>query len=192
MYCPKCGSKNPDSGKYCRKCGTGLPKEFADEDRFEFEGSSDDALATGSSGRNQKPQKAAGTRASWESAIVLFASGIGFLIVSIVLAFQPMGFGWWFWMLIPGFGGIGGGIGQYVALRKQERENVRLPEGDTGRQVTGKDRGALPPTETVFAEDEFRMPEGDRELAPHSVTEGTTRNLELDLENDTAKLPDKE
>ncbi len=24
MFCPKCGIKNPENGKYCRSCGTDL------------------------------------------------------------------------------------------------------------------------------------------------------------------------
>ncbi len=24
MFCPKCGTQNPESGKFCRKCGTDL------------------------------------------------------------------------------------------------------------------------------------------------------------------------
>ncbi|MCB1024984.1 MAG: zinc ribbon domain-containing protein, partial [Acidobacteria bacterium] len=24
MFCPKCGTKNPNKGKYCRKCGSDL------------------------------------------------------------------------------------------------------------------------------------------------------------------------
>ncbi|MGI8670151.1 MAG: zinc-ribbon domain-containing protein, partial [Aridibacter sp.] len=22
MFCPKCGTQNPENGKFCRKCGT--------------------------------------------------------------------------------------------------------------------------------------------------------------------------
>ena len=192
MYCPKCGTKNLDPVRFCRKCGVGLPKELAKEGRFEYEESVIDEIAPYSSGSSEKPKKKQQTKASWEIAMFLIATGVAFLIVSVVLAYQPMGVGWWFWLLIPGFFGLGTGIGQVISLRQQERKEIQFSTGVSGREFTGRDREALPPNRTVFADDEVRIPEKTGEFAPPSVTESTTRHLELDQESETTKLKDEE
>lgn len=192
MYCPKCGTKNPDPGRFCRKCGIGLPKAFGEEGHSEYEEAANEMTAPHSSGSGGKPKREKESITSWEGATVFIASGLGFLVLAIVLAFQPMGSGWWFWLLIPGFGGLGTGLGQVIALRKMERKEPRTSGGLSGKQITGSEREALPPERTVFADDEVRIPEKPGELAPPSVTESTTRHLELDNEGETARLKDEQ
>ncbi|REJ76412.1 MAG: hypothetical protein DWQ47_12460 [Acidobacteria bacterium] len=189
MYCAKCGTKNPDSGKYCRKCGATLPKVIGNGDDFVLENWVNDKLAPHFTGgqRNAKKKKK-DVELSWEAAMGSIGSGIAFIIISIVLAYQPMGFGWWFWMLIPGFGALGVGIAQVIRLQKEDKRQIAFSEGPPEKQIDTEDRAALPPDQSVFAEDEFRMPEGSGEFAPPSVTEGTTRHLEMDSEVDTSKL----
>lgn len=188
MYCPKCATKNPDNGRYCRKCGMGLPKESADGNQFEFEEQVKDELAPLSSSSNRKAGKEKEEEGTWESAIVFLGTGLAFIIISIVLAFQPMGYGWWFWMLIPGFGVLGLGIAQVIRLRQYERRAIRFSGGVSEREIAGSERGALPPNRTKFAEDEVRVPARTGEFAPPSVTEGTTRHLEIGQQGETAKL----
>jgi hypothetical protein len=144
------------------------------------------------SGYLEKPKKKQEVKASWELAMIMIASGFAFLIVSIVLAFQPMGLGWWFWLLIPGFGALGIGLGQVMTLRQQERSEIRYRDAVSGKQVTGHDRQALPPNRIVPAEEELKMPEKKAEFAPPSVTDDTTRHLEMDLESETTKLQNEE
>lgn len=119
MFCPKCGTQNPDNGKFCRQCGTDLATVS-------------DALIGKISGKNEgfgmmqpiKPMQLwdkKGKPVHWEGAITKLFSGLAFLIISIVLSVTPMGRGWWFWMLIPAFGALGSGIAQIVQLKKNER-----------------------------------------------------------------------
>jgi len=185
MYCPKCATKNPDNGRYCRKCGMGLPRESADGKQFEFEEQVKDELAPRSSSSPRKAETEKEAVGTWESATVFLGSGLAFTIISIVLAFQPMGHGWWFWMLIPGFAVLGLGIAQVIRLRQLERQDIRFSEGVREREVAGSERVALPPNNTGFAEEEVKGPARSGEFAPPSVTEGTTRHLEIEHEADT-------
>src|SRR5690349_2815072 len=98
MFCQKCGTQNPDEGKFCRSCGSDL-------------GGVSGALA------QQAPQRLVnhkGKPIHLEGAISKFFTGLAFLIIAIVLSFSQMGTGWWFWMLIPAFGSLGAGIAQYI------------------------------------------------------------------------------
>src|SRR5262249_5544673 len=107
MFCPKCGTQNPDTGKFCRSCGTDL-------------GNVSDAL-TGNLAPRQTMVDHKGRPVTWERAISKLFGGLAFLAVAIVLAVTGAGRGWWFWMLIPAFFSLGAGIAQYVQLRKAEK-----------------------------------------------------------------------
>lgn len=167
MFCPKCGTENPDSGSFCRTCGTELP---------------------GSSGSSRRSRRRKKKEHTWEGAIGSIGAGIAFVIIAFVLAFQPMGQGWWFWMLIPGFGALGSGIAQVISIRNRERSAASISPGGTERQIPGGTRDALPPERTTYAEDDFRPPYQTGDRVPPSVTEGTTRHLEHDPEGQTRKL----
>ncbi len=241
MFCPKCGTKNPDNGKFCRSCGTDL-------------GSVSDALS-GKSGNklsgfgiikptepveplyfwNQKRKPV-----HWEGAIGKLFTGIAFLAVTIALAFSVMGTGWWFWMLIPAFSCLGAGIAQIIQLKKLEKYQISsssqntlntyspnsLPPGRAdyvqieqlvedgqkieaiklhrekfgsrlkeAKEVVDKiETGQKPPE---FASDEYVRPAGSiydtgEIKMPPSVTESTTRHLEMNSEGETMTLPTPE
>ena len=108
MFCPKCGTENPETGKFCRSCGTDL-------------GNITDALS-GKLRKSQAMFDKKGKPINFEGAMTKMFTGVAFLIVAIVLAITGAAGGkvWWFWMLIPAFGSLGAGVAQYIQLKKQE------------------------------------------------------------------------
>lgn len=170
MFCPKCGIQNPETGKFCRSCGTDL-------------GNVSDALA----GKAPQPlMNHKGKPITLESALTKLFMGIAFLVVSIVLAVSGMGRGWWFWMLIPALMFVGGGIAQYLQIRSGPG-NVRVTAPDQNILSGSSQNAALPPKQTEFVSPESRYKTGD--LVPPSVTDGTTRHLEVNSEGETMTLP---
>jgi hypothetical protein len=90
MFCPKCGTQNPDDGRFCRSCGADLENVSA-------------ALT----GKTPKAQYVVDPRkrgVSWEHAITKIFTGMAFLIVAVILGVTGKfgGQNWWFWLLIPG------------------------------------------------------------------------------------------
>jgi hypothetical protein len=174
MFCPKCGGQNPETGKFCRTCGTDL-------------GNVSSALSA-----PQQPQRLVnhkGKPVHWEGAISKIGTGLAFLIISIVLAFSRMGQDWWFWMLIPAFGALGTGVAQYMQLRRAEKGQTAFVASNTDNAISGSPNSALPPPQTEWVAPESRYKTGD--LVPPSVTENTTRHLEIDSEGKTMTLPKK-
>ncbi|MGH9947283.1 MAG: zinc-ribbon domain-containing protein [Pyrinomonadaceae bacterium] len=174
MFCPKCGTKNPEDGKFCRSCGTDL-------------GNVSDALT----GKLAKPTEIVdrkGKPVNWERATMKIFSGIAFLAVTIALSFSQMGRGWWFWMLIPAFMSLGAGVAQFIQLRKAEagypalNSNVR-----TDSLTPSTPDAALPPALEDFVVPESRYKTG--ELVPPSVTDNTTKHLKINPEGETMNLP---
>jgi len=92
--------------------------------------------------------------------------GLGFVLVTIALAFSITGTGWWYWMLIPAFSCIGTGVSMLLKARelqgapKQVYGNGAAPLGPQHQYSN------LPPRDT-----------GELCQPPPSVTEGTTRHL---------------
>ncbi len=176
MFCPKCGTQNPETGKFCRSCGTDL-------------GNVSQAL-TGNLRQPQTLVDHKGRPVSWERAIMKMFSGLAFLAVSIFLAMSGTGRGWWFWLLIPAFTSLGYGVAQWIQLRKFERGMPVYSPGSSTPSLRGPDLSALPPNQTEYiAPPESRYKTGD--LVPPSVTDNTTRHLEMDSEGQTMALPKK-
>ncbi len=175
MFCPKCGVENPETGKFCRTCGTDL-------------GNVSDALSG-----NLVIDKGCGTNRrgrpiTIESAAAKFFMGLAFVVVAIVLAVTGRGGGWWFWMLIPAFMFIGSGIAQYLQIRRTERGRMNF-SAEAGRAVQAAPRqSTLPPQPAnLVPASESRYKTGD--LVPPSVTDNTTKLLEVNQEGETMTLP---
>ncbi|MEP7214373.1 MAG: zinc-ribbon domain-containing protein [Acidobacteriota bacterium] len=175
MFCPKCGTQNPETGKFCRSCGTDL-------------GNVTEALTGKLQRRNIVDRK--GKPVSYEGAIVKMFTGLAFLVVTIALAFSRTGNGWWFWMLIPAFTSLGAGIAQFVQLRNASGAGTSSFSPEERPAIAEAPQNAgLPPSQTQYVSPlaESRYKTGD--LVPPSVTDGTTRHLEMDKEGETMTLP---
>ena len=191
MFCPKCGTQNPDTGKFCRSCGTDLENVSA-------------ALTANLKSQQQQPPpqppppvNRKGKPINLESVMNLIFMGSAFLIVSIILAFTGMGRGWWFWLLIPSFGMLGSGLAQYIQLKNSGPTGARFsqpPAPANEMPSAGRNAQGLPPTQTDYvkppAKSIYDTGELPVPLAP-SVTEGTTRHLEINNEGQTMTLPKK-
>lgn len=176
MFCPKCGTQNPETGKFCRSCGTDF-------------GNVSNALT----GKLPVPRQLVdhkGRPVSWDKAIIKIFTGVAFVCVSFALAFSNTGRGWWFWLLIPAFTSLGAGVAQYVQLRKAESEHraglSHVTDAFTNPVHTTNAGLPAPQTEFVpIAESRYKT--GD--LFPPSVTDSTTKHLEMNSEGETMTLP---
>ena len=170
MFCPKCGSQNPDSGRFCRGCGADL-------------GNVSQALANPAA---SAPRDRRGRPISWESATTKTALGAAFLIIAFVLGATGNGRGWWYWMLVPAFLMLGSGVAQFIQIKRAEGGQVGF--APMSPSLPGEEaRAPLPPqrSEPITAESRYKT--GD--LVPPSVTDATTRHLEIDSEGKTITLP---
>lgn len=174
MFCPKCGNQNPETGKFCRGCGTDL-------------GNVSSALA------GVPPAKLVDKKGKQgcEGAIPQIFMGIAFMAVAIILGATGKGSGWWFWMLIPAFGMLGSGVAKCVQ-RKQSQKNrdMAFAQFEDAKLSGNNQQPGLPASHTSYVGSvESRYKTGD--LVPPSVTDNTTRHLEINKEGETMALPKK-
>jgi hypothetical protein len=175
MFCPKCGSQNPDEGKFCRSCGITL-------------GNVTSALAAPQTTQRLVNHK--GKPIHLEGAIAKLFSGLAFLVVACILGYTGAagGRGWWFWLLIPAFGSIGTGVAQYLQIKRAEKGGMVYPTIQP-EPLPAAQNSALPPQQTQWVSPDSSYKTGD--LVPPSVTDNTTRHLEIDSEGQTMTLPKK-
>ncbi len=179
MFCPKCGTQNPETGRFCRNCGANL-----------------DNVSEALSGNLQKPRNLVdkkGKPVDWESAIVKIFTGLAFLIVAMVLGITGIAGGrfWWFWMLIPAFGSLGSGVAQYIQLKKFEKNSRLISTPEMNQTFAPVSNSALPPLQTDYVKPQKSIYDTGEIVAPPSVVEGTTRHLEMNSEGETMTLPKK-
>src|SRR6478735_5526259 len=167
MFCPKCGQQNPETGKFCRSCGTDL-------------GNISQALSSPAAVKAQQLLNHKGKPISYESAIAKIFSGLAFVAVAIALSFT-IGKGWWFWMLIPAFGSLGSGVAQWLQIRNaQKHQLLANPAAATPAFDRADPNPQLSPAQQQWTSAGSPYKTGD--LVPPSVTDSTTRHLELDSE----------
>ena len=172
MFCPKCGTENPNNGKFCRSCGQDLV-----------------AVSAAVTGQLKlKKGEKCDEPATIDNALTKMGTGLAFLIIAAFLGYTGM-IGarvWWFWLLIPAFTMMGGGIAVYLRYRKQEAAAASLSMSQPQNAFGLNNMGELPPVQTDYISPESRFRTGD--LVPPSVAEGTTRHLEINREGETMTL----
>lgn len=164
MFCPQCAAKNLEGASFCRVCGANIsliPQALTGQLQQSSENKDED-LEVG----RRALRKLSRREPSLEHAIKKFFSGIAFVFVALALWYTRMGYGWWFWMLIPAFSMIGSGVAQYVRLKEREKQSF---------QPRTQGQPAMQPPRQV---DAFPVRStGELVAPPPSVTEGTTRHL---------------
>jgi ribosomal protein L40E len=190
MFCQKCGTQNPDNGRFCRHCGTDLGNTAAlvsaplQEPDFYYD---------------HKGRKRSNNPHDIRSrAISGIATGIGFFIISMVLLFTGVagGHAWWWAMLFPAFGSLANGVGQLGRARSVERQQNSLTYNRQTQFVAPPPNAPLPPPAQAPAD--YGQPRsgsiydtGEFDPRPPSVTEGTTRHLDINKDNETMTLPNR-
>lgn len=163
MFCPKCATQNMEGARFCRACGADIslvPQAMSG--RLPEAQAADLEAPTRIHGSRRR-RRHEGTP-SLEKGIKSTFTGLGFLFVAIVLAFTPMR-GWWFWMLIPAFTILGGGVAEIVRARYGQSLGPSVAQPSLAAPVHPANE--LPPRRNTSE----LMPQ------PPSVTEGTTRHL---------------
>jgi len=179
MFCPKCGTQNIEDARFCRGCGADIALVPQAMTGHLPETNSDNENVVGvvwdAHGRRIRRRDGA---PRLDKAITNFFVRIGFLLVACcVFVFAPAGRIWWFWMLIPAFSMLGGGIAEYIRFKQSKGEEIKLPGAESKKEMPPAHVSALPQRNTS----ELVPP-------PPSVTEGTTRHLDMSTEAPTRHI----
>lgn len=166
MYCPKCATQNTDEASFCRSCGANVSL-VSQALSGQIAAPKADVADVVRHGRRHKP-------ASVENAVVPFFGGLGFFLVAIaIMLFMPGGRSWGFWLFIPSFFMMGGGVSGYLRLRQHQQQS--LPPAGLGFNPLPS---AIPPARQSTSALPPREPGAN--YVPGSVAEGTTKLLERD------------
>ena len=191
MFCPKCGTQNPETGKFCRSCGVDLGNVSAALSGNLPATFTDPAVAEvhHQARRRNDPNEV------YADAVKSIISGVGFLIVSMALLFTGVAGGrvWWWAMLFPAFTFLAKGISEYMKYGKMESSRLNQASAPYPAELNQtRVNASLPPTQTDYVSPaDTKYKTGD--LVPPSVTDSTTKLLELDVdpEGQTRALPKK-
>ncbi len=173
MYCPKCAAQNIDDAQFCRACGANISLvSHALTGRLPSAVGAVPPMAPlvemQDFGRRKRLKN--GGAPSVDKGIKHIFMGVGFLLVAISIALfghQSGDNAWWYWMLIPAFSLLGGGVSEIVRAKHWQR--LASPSQQPTIQPSFiSHANELPPRHTAA-------------MTPPSVTEATTRHLNAEV-----------
>ncbi|MFN2455571.1 MAG: zinc-ribbon domain-containing protein [Pyrinomonadaceae bacterium] len=174
MYCPKCAAQNIDDAQFCRTCGANIglvPQALtgklpAAKNSFLPMPPLAPLAQMQDFGLNSRRKKDDVPRA--DQGVKHIFMGIGFILVALSIALfghDVSGKVWWYWMLIPAFSLLGGGVAELMRA-KQQKQLAPPPQQPAAPLASDTRAKEFAPRNTTG----FAAP-------PPSVTEGTTRHL---------------
>lgn len=119
--------------------------------------------------------------------------GVGFFVISMVLFFTGVanGHSWWWAMLFPAFFSLANGISQIAKAKRIEQKQSNANPVMQNQIPTSAPNSSLPPTQTEYVKPQGSIYDTGDLATPPSVTENTTRHLEMNSEGETMTLPKK-
>ncbi len=176
MFCPKCGLQNSDDTKFCRSCGVDLGKVLA-----VIEGRTPDRLPQSKQHNDL-----------FSSGIRNLILGFGFLFVSILLLANIPGTFYWLLVMISAILLLASGITRLVKSYGMEPKKTADVTQPNSLPAT-KSSPALPPIRTEYIKPAKPTYEAsDLAGQPVSVTEATTRQLQMDSDGESKILLKKQ
>jgi ribosomal protein L40E len=198
MFCPKCGTENPETGKFCRSCGVGLSgvskalnkKSSNSNDLW---GNSDDLWGTDMWQMSGNPPELTNSEDIYSAGVKSVIVGIGFFVVSMALLFTGVAGGksWWWAMLFPSFFSLANGISQIAKAKRMEKNQANANPVMQNQVPSNQTNLNLPPTQTEYVKPQSSSYDTGELVTPPSVTENTTKHLEMNSEGETMTLPKK-
>lgn len=189
MFCPKCGIKNPETGKFCRGCGADIGNVMNALAKSPESNASDELWGElgfdCSEGTIEKKKRRSNPDEVFVDGIRNSIFGLGFLIASASLFITGVAGGknWWWAMMIPAFVFISQGVADLVKSKRMRPSVTSSLHGASTNTITNSLNNAetnyLPQNYTEPASVESKYRTG--ELVPPSVTDNTTKLLDKEL-----------